>query len=316
MSTHSNCRVAAACILLILHAGNWANGQIPATIPANHSRGPVLAAPPDRLCIDSPIQSSSPRGRTGRARQLLETEWKMGSSLARDVEKHTLIVHDAATTTYLNDIERRLVRASSLDGCFFVQVIIDPEPNASSLPGGFIYLTTGLVQTAENEDELAAALAHETAHVIARHFTRIEKRRERWGRIAFAGGPLGLVLRYWAGPFLTMKVVRDYELDADQRALRYYISAGYEADFSAILESVSPEDDTKLSFSERLLDSHPPTPERIKLIHRARRSLSRPNLTVKTDPDAFLMMKVHFATLDLTPHFECDSSRELCSPGQ
>ena len=82
---------------------------------------------------------------------------------------------------------------------------------------------------AHSESEITAALAHETAHVMARHFARIEHKRQIWGRVALAGGPAGYLIRRTAGSLLTRKLIRNSEFEADRLCLKYQSASGYES---------------------------------------------------------------------------------------
>jgi len=69
--------------------------------------------------------------------------------------------------------------------------------------------------SAETEGELVAALAHETAHVMARHFSRIERKRRMGHGLMLAGGPAGYLVAQFLGPILMRKQVRNAEFDLD-----------------------------------------------------------------------------------------------------
>src|SRR5207342_1145413 len=70
-----------------------------------------------------------------------QAEYALGSRLAADVEQHRELISDDFVLQYINHIEQKVTRSSELPGCFLVKVLSDPEPNAYSLPGGFIYIT-------------------------------------------------------------------------------------------------------------------------------------------------------------------------------
>jgi predicted Zn-dependent protease len=235
---------------------------------------------------------------TIRERNRQQSEWMTGFGLAKKVDQHTKQTTDREIIRYLNDIEGRLVEHSKLDGCFVVKVIDDPEPNAYSLPGGFLYLTTGLLWIAENESQLAAALAHETAHVNARHLTRLEQRRRIWGRLALLAGPVGYAARRYFGPVLTMKMLRDFELDADGRGLQYYISAGYDVrEFAALLQSGYLEQEANQSLWNRLLDDHPATSMRINRLRQASDRILQPRIQAPANPSEFDRVKARLPAI-------------------
>lgn len=228
----------------------------------------------------------------------LQAEWAMGRKLAARAEKTATLIEDPALTQYLNDLEQTIVRNSDLRGCFVVKLIEDVEANAYSLPGGFLYVTSGLVLMTETEAALTAALAHETGHVTARHFARIGRKRRIGGGLALAGGPAGYVVRCLVGPLLTRKLIRNSEFEADRLSVKYQIASGYDPkEFSRLLESIFEEQNTAASFVERLFDTHPWTKTRIKRLNKAMNRSSRGTIECIVDSSKFHQFKERLSTL-------------------
>jgi predicted Zn-dependent protease len=225
-------------------------------------------------------------------------EYALGSKLAADVEQHIELMKDDFIVHYVNRLEQKIARSSSLLGCFVVKVLSDPWANAYSLPGGFIYVTTGLIDMVEDEDELAATLAHETAHVTARHLTGLDSEARIWGRLALAAGPLGFGLRRYLGPLLLSKLLRNKEFEADRLGLQYDIASGYNPlDFCRILQLAFPEGEDSESFVERLYDTHPPTDARVDRLQRATTLLQGPRTGYIANGSEFVQMKLRLAIL-------------------
>ena len=109
----------------------------------------------------------------------LESEIAMGRSLARELEQSVTLVQDPTVTEYVNRVGQNIVKNSDSKIPFTIKVIDSDEINAMSLPGGFFYVNTGLIRAADEEAELAAVMAHEIAHVTARHSA------EQQGRASF-----------------------------------------------------------------------------------------------------------------------------------
>ena len=107
----------------------------------------------------------------------LEKEIALGKQLAQEVERQAKIIDDPVIAEYVNRVGQNLVRNSDAKLPFTFQVIDDQSLNAFALPGGFIFVNTGLMRAAETEAEMASAMAHEIAHVAARHMTRQACRR-------------------------------------------------------------------------------------------------------------------------------------------
>src|ERR1700738_2083635 len=102
----------------------------------------------------------------------LEHEIALGKGLAKEVERSSKLIDDPVVTEYVNRVGQNLVRNSDARVPFTIKVIDSDEVNAFALPGGFFFVNSGLVLKAENEAELAGVMAHEIAHVAARHGTR------------------------------------------------------------------------------------------------------------------------------------------------
>ncbi|MGO9520488.1 MAG: M48 family metalloprotease, partial [Candidatus Korobacteraceae bacterium] len=112
-----------------------------------------------------------------------DTEFKMGKQYAMMVESSARMIKDPIVTEYVNRIGQNLVRNSDAKVPFTIKVIDSDDINAFALPGGFFYVNSGLVLAADDEAELAGVMAHEIAHVCARHATR-EMTRANYAQMA------------------------------------------------------------------------------------------------------------------------------------
>src|SRR5947199_5001828 len=129
----------------------------------------------------------------------LEKEIALGKGLAQEIERQARIIDDPVIAEYVNRIGQNLVRNSDAKVPFTIKVIDSEDVNAFALPGGFFFVNSGLILKADNEAELAGVMAHEIAHVAARHGTRQATR----GQIAnlatipliFMGGWTGYGIR-------------------------------------------------------------------------------------------------------------------------
>ena len=102
----------------------------------------------------------------------LEKEIALGKQMAQEVERQAKIVDDPVIAEYVNRVGQNLVRNSDAKVPFTIKVVDSEEVNAFALPGGFFFVNSGLILKADNEAELAGVMAHEIAHVAARHGTR------------------------------------------------------------------------------------------------------------------------------------------------
>jgi predicted Zn-dependent protease len=138
----------------------------------------------------------------------IEKEIALGKQLAQEVERQAKIVDDPVIAEYVNRIGQNLVRNSDAKVPFTIKVIDAEEINAFALPGGFFFVNTGVLMNADSEAEMAGVMAHEIAHVAARHGTRQATRGQivNYASIPliFMGGWTGYAIRQGAGLAIPM----------------------------------------------------------------------------------------------------------------
>ncbi len=204
----------------------------------------------------------------------LEKEIAIGKQLAQEVERSAKLVDDPVVVEFVNRVGQNLVRNSDARVPFTIKVIDSDEINAFALPGGFFYVNSGLVLRADEEAELAGVMAHEIAHVTARHGTKNATKGELT-QLAMIPlillGPGG-----WAGygiyqaanfviPLSYLKFSRDAEREADFLGLQYMYKAGYDPNaYVTFFEKIQAEDRRKPGSIPKVFSTHPPTPERIQ----------------------------------------------------
>jgi len=202
----------------------------------------------------------------------LQKEELLGKELSQQVEQHARLLKDPAVDEYVNRIGQNLVRNSDAKVPFTIKVIDDDEVNAFALPGGFFYVNTGLILAADNEAELAGVMAHEIAHVAARHATKNATRAEIFNLasipLIFVGGPAGYAIRQalaLAVPMSFLKFSRNAEREADALGLEYQYASGYDPEeFVRFFERLKLQEKKKRNFLARAFASHPMTSDRIK----------------------------------------------------
>jgi predicted Zn-dependent protease len=203
----------------------------------------------------------------------IEKEIALGRELAVEVEQTTRLFPDPIVNEFVNRTGQTLVRHSDCKVPFTIKVVDDDEVNAFALPGGFFYVNTGAIMAAANEAELAGIMAHEIAHVCARHATRNLTKNQiaQYASIplVFVGGPVGYVARElssMAVPLSFFKFSRDAEREADMLGIQYQYAAGYDptsfVDFFEKLEMEEKDDHN--NFIARAFSSHPMTDDRVK----------------------------------------------------
>jgi predicted Zn-dependent protease len=193
-----------------------------------------------------------------------ERERRLGSALARDIEAHTKLITDPLIAEYVNALGHSIVRHSDAQLPFTIKVIDSAEIYAFVLPGGYLYVNSGLIMTSDSEAELASILAHEIAHVAARHDARIQRRRGIWKLASFCGGPAGFVVQV-AGFLSSMKLNRDAEREADLLGLEYQYATGYDPQaFVQFFEKLHARGEERHNLIAKVIATHPMTEERIR----------------------------------------------------
>lgn len=202
----------------------------------------------------------------------LEKEIALGKQLAQDIERHAKIIDDPVVSEYVNRVGQNLVRNSDAKVPFTIKLVDSPEVNAFALPGGFFFVNSGLLLRAETESELAGVMAHEIAHVAARHGTRQATRGQVINfasiPLIFMGGWAGYGIRQAAGfaiPMGFLKFSRSMEAEADFLGLQYLYAAGYDPmAFIDFFEKLKADEKRKPGTLAKLFASHPPHGSRIK----------------------------------------------------
>jgi len=202
----------------------------------------------------------------------LEKEIALGKQLAQEVERQAKVIEDPIIAEYVNRVGQNLVRNSDAKVPFTIKVLDSEEVNAFALPGGFFFVNSGLMLKAESEAELAGVMAHEIAHVAARHGTRQATRGQliNYGSIPliFLGGWTGYAIRQGAGlaiPLGFLNFSRSFEREADFLGLQYLYKAGYDPTaFVDFFEKIQSLEKKKPGTISKVFSSHPMTDDRIK----------------------------------------------------
>src|SRR6185312_2346855 len=146
----------------------------------------------------------------------VEQELALGKQLAIEVERQAKIVDDPLVSEYINRVGQNLGRNSDVTFPLSFKLIESDDINAFTLPGGYVFLNTGLFKLSANEAELAAALAHEIGHAAGRHATRQASRNQLIGLgtipLSILGGIGGLAARQAANlaePMAFLKFSRE-----------------------------------------------------------------------------------------------------------
>jgi predicted Zn-dependent protease len=228
-----------------------------------------------------------------------DQEQAIGKRMADELEAHCRIVRDPVVTRYIEDLGQRLVRNSDAKTQFTIKVVDSDEINAFALPGGYFYVNTGLISAAQNEAELAGVMAHEIAHVAARHATRNMTKIQLWNiasiPMVFFGGPIGMALRQASSiafPMSVTKFSRDAEREADLLGIEYEYAAGYDPGaFVNFFERLKVQE-SKKNLMAKAFASHPMNRDRIQ---RAQKEID----TMLPPRDAYIVDTSEFEEVQL-----------------
>ena len=199
----------------------------------------------------------------------LDQELALGKQLAIEVEKQAKIVDDPFVSEYINRLGQNLARNSDVTFPVSFKLIEADEINAFTLPGGYIFINTGLLKLSANEAELASAIAHELGHAAARHATRQASRNQLVSMgtlpLAVLAGPAARLAVHAAVPMAFLKFSREFETEADLLGLQYLWKAGYDPTASIdLFEALESTEKRQPGSVSKLFRTHPLTPDRIE----------------------------------------------------
>jgi predicted Zn-dependent protease len=202
-----------------------------------------------------------------------EKEIAIGKQYSVEIERSAKLLTDPVVNEYVNRVAQNVARNSDLKIPLTVKVIDDPSLNAFALPGGFLYVNTGLLMAADEEDQVAGVVAHEIAHVAARHWA---SQMTKMTFAQFAMLPLifvpmsypvymGVMEAYMQGvPLAFLKFNRGAEAEADYLGIQYMYKAGYDPNsYVAFFGKVMEEERRMPGSMPQVFMDHPPTGDRI-----------------------------------------------------
>ena len=232
-------------------------------------------------CPDKPATSTQ---KTSLTR---DQELELGKQAAAEVERSMEVIHDARVEQWLNQIGQSLAKTPQANAYpYYFKLVNDESINAFALPGGPMYVHTGLIKAASNEGEVAGVLAHEMSHVALRHGAAQMGKQQTWGTLFGALGAIGGAVLSQGGQCTLLcqaaqmgagigggatlnRFSRGYERDADWNGARMMAAAGYNPIelarfFDKLLEQQGAAAQT--SGLEKFLSDHPATGNRIEYV--------------------------------------------------
>ena len=200
-----------------------------------------------------------------------DKEIAIGRRLAMEVEQQAKMVEDRVVTEYVNRVGQNVVLNSDAKVPFTIKVIDSDEVNAFALPGGFFFVNKGLLLAADNEAELAGVMAHEIAHVAARHAMENQGKGTliNYGALAgiIFGGPIVSTVLQNGGGILAglagLKFTRGAEMEADSLGVQYLYASGYDPTaMSTMFEKLASQNKKKAGSLTKLFSTHPQSLDR------------------------------------------------------
>jgi predicted Zn-dependent protease len=186
-----------------------------------------------------------------KKRTILMTEYddaRVGKEQSAGVAVQMGVLDDSALTAYVSEIGHKLLRGVPRRGFNYEFSVVDQEePNAFALPGGYIFISRGLLALTNNEDELACVIGHEITHAAHRHAASQQALAKR----SYAMGYIRAAQMASYG--------RDMERDADKGGQILCAAAGYDPmGLSTFLTSLGASDRVKRLHTRCELLRHPP----------------------------------------------------------
>lgn len=218
----------------------------------------------------------------------MEKEREVGEEFLLELQQVMPVVEDPFAASYINRLGQKLVvQLGPQPFKYRFYIVNDPSMNAFAVPGGYIFVTTGMIRMMEREGELAAVLAHEISHVYARHMARTMD-KAKVANIAslaaalagiFLGGVGGAALSQAvtmsgmaAGTSAMLKYSRDFEHEADAYGFKWMLKAGYNPrDMITIFKKMNRQRWFEGGKVPIYLSTHPDTDTRlVELAHQLR----------------------------------------------
>ena len=201
----------------------------------------------------------------------LEEEWELGRQLEKDLAKKLTLVNDSTVVGYVNRVGQKIVKQTELGHMpWKFHVVRDKNINAFNIPGGHVYVNTGLIAAADNASELAGVMGHEVAHGVARHGT--EQLTRVYGLNLLAGVLLGedprtyeKILTQVLATGTVAKFSRGAEMEADALGVRFLYDANYDPEgMVGIFEELLSRNKQRQDSVSRFFATHPLTEDRIR----------------------------------------------------
>jgi thiamine biosynthesis protein ThiS len=230
-----------------------------------------------------------------------QQDLQLGQESAAQVRKQMAVIQDPVLTAYVNRVGKRLTssrEAQESEFPFTFEVVADPSINAFALPGGPMFINTGLLRAVDNEAQLAGVMGHEMSHVILRHGTNQASKRnliqlpallasKMTGTSSMVGQLSQLGIGLGANSVL-LTFSRSAESQADLMGSHLMAEAGYDPlEMARFFHKLNAQGSHGLQF----LSDHPNPDNRERAIQQEARALGQKRYGTSTSSGEFRRMK-------------------------
>jgi predicted Zn-dependent protease len=227
---------------------------------------------------------------SGIASMTVGEERDMGDKLALQIQQDVEMVNDPLVQEYVDEVGGRIVgQAHDARFSYRFYIFKEEEPNAFAIPGGHIFISSGLIRMVDTEDELAGVIGHETGHCVLRHIDKAIDRSKRLSLLTLAAILAGAFLSknstggsaLSAGAMamaqsLMLKHSRENEYEADHMGIQYMAEAGYDPQgIVNFLKKIARMERYTSPEIPSYLSDHPATDERVAYLSDTRTAMPK-----------------------------------------
>ncbi len=208
-------------------------------------------------------------------------EFRLGAMVAKELRDQNALLEDPEVSEYLTSVEQRLAAQSAMGGIGFQSFLVkDPVLNAFAVPGGYLFVNSGLLLATKTESELAAVMAHETAHDTQHHIARAIRAQSQQSLTTAAAMIAAILLGALAGGGQAtegalvaaqgmaiqqqINFTRDEEKEADRVGMGYLYGAGFDPyAMGEFFGTLGRSEGLVETYIPAMLIDHPVTSDRI-----------------------------------------------------
>jgi predicted Zn-dependent protease len=207
-------------------------------------------------------------------------EYRLGAMVARELREQNALLEDPEVSEYIQSVGQRLASQSAMGGELFHYLVLkDSSINSFAVSGGYVFIFTGLITVSPTESDLAAVMAHETAHITQHHIAR-QFRNQSQQSLTTAAAILGAILLGAIGGGQAaeggiaaatglaaqqqINFTRDNEAEADRVGIGYLAGAGYDPNAMAnMFETLGRHEGLTETYIPAMLINHPVNSNRL-----------------------------------------------------